>query len=59
VIPKSIRPERLRVNYASQLIILDEDDMQQMAELDCGLRQSLALYSIFEGGYYTFENIFG
>lgn len=59
VIPKSIHPERLKENFNAQTIKLDEDDMRKMADLDCGLRQSLALYSIFPGGYYTFENIFG
>jgi len=58
VIPKSIRPERIKENFESLRISLDEDDMQRMSYLDCGMRMSVAAYSIFEGGYYTLENIF-
>jgi alcohol dehydrogenase (NADP+) len=59
VIPKSIRPERIKENFESLKISLDEVDMQRMSDLDSGMRISLAAYSIFEGGYYTLENIFG
>ncbi len=58
VIPKSIRPDRIKENFDSLKINLDENDMLQMSQLDCGMRMSIAAYSIFEGGYYTFENIF-
>lgn len=58
VIPKSIRPERIKENFDSQKINLDDSDMCTMSELDCGFRMSVAAYSIFEGGYYNFENIF-
>jgi alcohol dehydrogenase (NADP+) len=58
VIPKSIRPERIKENFESMGISPDEDDMQRMSDLDSGMRISVAAYSIFEGGYYTLENIF-
>jgi alcohol dehydrogenase (NADP+) len=59
VIPKSIRAARLKENIGACEIKPDVEDMQRMASLDEGLRMSRAAYSIFQGGYYTLENIFG
>jgi alcohol dehydrogenase (NADP+) len=58
VIPKSVKPERIRENFGSLQICLDESDIKLINQLDCGLRISKATYSIFPDGYYTFENIF-
>lgn len=58
VIPKSVKPERIRENIGALNVCLDEPDMEQIASLDCGMRISKATYSIFPGGVYTVENIF-
>ncbi len=38
VIPKSVHEARLRENFASSVLVLDEDDMRQIASLDKGYR---------------------
>lgn len=51
VIPKSVHMERLKENYASQIVELDETDMEQIATLDEGYR--FIDGAIFEYGGYT------
>ena len=58
VIPKSVHTERLKENLGAIHINLEENEMQQIAGLDCGMRISTATYSIFPEGPYTSENIF-
>ena len=38
VIPKSVHEERLKENFAAQVLTLDEADMEQIAKLDQGYR---------------------
>jgi alcohol dehydrogenase (NADP+) len=58
VIPKSVKPQRLKENLEAIHVNLEAEDMQQMSTLDCGMRISTATYSVFPGGVYTVENIF-
>lgn len=54
-IPKSIHNERIKENFASQSIELDEEDMKKIASLDKKYR--FIDGEIFAKGDYTLENI--
>ena len=56
VIPKSVHFERIKENFASQAVRLDDEDMKKIAELDQGYR--FVDGSAFVYGDYTEENIF-
>lgn len=51
VIPKSVHQDRIKENFASQVVELDESDMEQIAALDKGYR--FVDGSVFERGGYT------
>lgn len=54
-IPKSIHNERIKENFASQSIELDEEDMKKIASLD--KKHRFINGDIFAKGDYTLENI--
>ncbi len=58
VIPKSVKPHRIEENLKSIQIILSQSEMILMNKRDKNLRTSMALYSVYDGGPYTVENIF-
>lgn len=58
VIPKSVKAHRIDENLKALGITLSEEDMVEINKLDKNLRTSMALYSVYEGGPYTVENIF-
>lgn len=51
VIPKSVHQERIKENFASQVVELDKSDMEQIAALDKGYR--FVDGSVFERGGYS------
>ena len=57
VIPKSVTPERIRQNLAAAEVSLDEEDMQQIAELDRHSRYIDGATWTMEGTSYTMTNL--
>lgn len=55
VIPKSVHNERIKENFASQALELDDEDMKRLAELDKGYR--FINGSSFAKGEYSEETI--
>lgn len=51
VIPKSVHQDRIKENFASQVVELDKSDMEQIAALDKGYR--FVDGSVFERGGYS------
>lgn len=59
VIPKSVNPERIRQNYEAADIKLSEQEMQEIAGLDRGLRYVTGTFWVVEEGPYTLESLWG
>ena len=57
VIPKSVNPKRIQENLASIEVSLDEEDMQQIAELDRHSRYIDGATWAVEGTSYTMANL--
>ena len=57
VIPKSVRPERLRENLAAGGLALTDNEMQEIASLNRDRRYITGTFWAVEGGPYTLENI--
>jgi alcohol dehydrogenase (NADP+) len=55
VIPKSVKPHRLKENFEAQKVRLDSDDMLQMTTLDSNVRITDGAVWTIEGSGYTQE----
>lgn len=53
VIPKSVKPHRLKENFDAQSVRLDSGDMQQLATLDANVRITNGALWTIEGSGYT------
>ena len=59
VIPKSTNSTRLRDNYESVFVTLDDEDMMALQSLDRNHRQAKGLYAVLPGGSYSLESLWG
>jgi alcohol dehydrogenase (NADP+) len=59
VIPKSVNPGRIKENFDAINVRLDAEDMETMKLLNKNVRHATGDFSVFSGGYYTLENIWG
>ncbi|MBL6447511.1 aldo/keto reductase [Fulvivirga sp. 29W222] len=57
VIPKSVSPDRIRQNYKAAAIELGPQEMEEIAELDRGLRYVTGNFWVVDEGPYTLENL--
>lgn len=57
VIPKSTNPERLAENFRSTALQLSEQDMLELAALDCGFRYVTGEFWTTPGSPYTLEGV--
>lgn len=57
VIPKSVNAERIRENFGSLHIQLEDEDMAEMENINRNLRNAKGLYAVMPGGPYTYESI--
>ncbi|MCP3931204.1 MAG: aldo/keto reductase [Bacteroidetes bacterium] len=57
VIPKSVNPERLKVNFTSQDILLDDDDCHKIADLDRNYRYVDGSFWEGPGSPYTRKDL--
>ena len=57
VIPKSVNTERIRENFGSLQVKLDESDMSELAKLNRNLRNAKGLYAVVPHGPYTYKNL--
>lgn len=57
VIPKSVNPTRIRDNYESVYVNLDDQDMVDISKIDRNYRVAKGLYCVMPNGYYTYENL--
>jgi alcohol dehydrogenase (NADP+) len=57
VIPKSVNSTRIRDNYESIYVKLDEQDMFALGKIDRNKRLAKGLYCVLPDGCYTLENI--
>ncbi len=56
-IPKSVRPERMRENFAAN-VELTMTEVGQIAQLDEGRRLVVCNFWVVPGSPWTFQNIF-
>jgi len=59
VIPKSVKPHRLKENIDALHVRLDSDDMQQIAALDSNVRVTTGTVWTIEGSGYTQDFLWG
>ncbi|MFT3751903.1 MAG: aldo/keto reductase [Paludibacter sp.] len=57
VIPKSVNPTRIRDNYESVYVKLDDQDMIDIGKIDRNYRVAKGLYCVMPDGAYTYESI--
>ncbi|HEY6914001.1 MAG TPA: aldo/keto reductase [Paludibacter sp.] len=57
VIPKSVNSTRIRDNYESIYVNLDEQDMMEIAKIDRNYRLAKGLYCVMPDGCYTLNSI--
>lgn len=57
VIPKSVKPHRIKENLESIHIMLDEHDVHLIKTLERKLRIAKGLYAVLPNGHYTYESI--
>jgi alcohol dehydrogenase (NADP+) len=57
VIPKSVSPARLAENFEAKDLVLDPDDLEQLAALDRGRRFIDGKFWVHPGGPHTAESI--
>lgn len=57
VIPKSVRPERLRENLAAGGLALTDNELQEIGSLNRDRRYITGTFWAVQGGPYTLENI--
>jgi len=57
VIPKSVNPTRIRDNYESVYVNLDDQDMIEISKIDRNQRIAKGLYCVMPDGCYTLESI--
>jgi len=57
VIPKSVNPGRIVQNFQAQEILLSEDDISKISKLERGYRYVTGKFWVFEGGPYSFEDV--
>lgn len=57
VIPKSVNPARLAENFEAQDLVLDPDDLEQLAALDRGHRYVDGGFWLLPGGPHTAESL--
>ena len=57
VIPKSVNSLRIKANFQSVNIALDNEDVIELNSIDQNKRIAKGLYAVLPGGYYTLQNI--
>lgn len=57
VIPKSVNTLRIKENFGSLNVALDDEDMQRISAIDRNLRNAKGLFAVMPGGPYTYESI--
>ncbi|MHB9056121.1 MAG: aldo/keto reductase [Paludibacteraceae bacterium] len=57
VIPKSVNASRIKENFGSLNVTLDNEDMQRISTIDRNLRNAKGLFAVMPGGPYTYESI--
>jgi alcohol dehydrogenase (NADP+) len=57
VIPKSVNPDRIVQNFQAQEVHLSEDDMKRISILERGYRYVTGQFWVFEGGPYSFDDV--